>query len=271
MPEFIYQMHQGPQGARRQGHPRRRHAVVLPRRQDRRRGAQRHGQVHPAQDHGRPRGGHERRGAPHARLLRGHPACRNRPSTRTRRSSRTSRMAFGDIFAQGRALQRHRRWRWPSPTPTSTRSWRRWASCRPRSTPPTAGTLTASSPRPWTRCSAPTPTSRSTVLSGGERRRVALCRLLLEAPDLLLLDEPTNHLDAESVLWLEQFLRNYPGAVLAVTHDRYFLDHVAEWICEVDRGQPLPLQGQLLHLPGDEGRPPGGPGPEPGRQAGEDA
>ncbi|QWT18027.1 energy-dependent translational throttle protein EttA [Collinsella sp. zg1085] len=81
------------------------------------------------------------------------------------------------------------------------------------------------------------------VLSGGERRRVALCRLLLEAPDLLLLDEPTNHLDAESVLWLEHFLKNYPGAVLAVTHDRYFLDHVAEWICEVDRGHLYPYKG----------------------------
>ena len=81
------------------------------------------------------------------------------------------------------------------------------------------------------------------VLSGGERRRVALCRLLLEAPDLLLLDEPTNHLDAESVLWLEHFLKTYPGAVLAVTHDRYFLDHVAEWICEVDRGQLFPYKG----------------------------
>ena len=80
-------------------------------------------------------------------------------------------------------------------------------------------------------------------LSGGERRRVALCRLLLEAPDLLLLDEPTNHLDAESVLWLEQFLHNYPGAVLAVTHDRYFLDNVAEWICEVDRGHLYPYKG----------------------------
>ncbi len=87
---------------------------------------------------------------------------------------------------------------------------------------------------------ADTPVS---VLSGGERRRVALCKLLLEAPDLLLLDEPTNHLDAESVLWLEQFLRNYPGAVLAVTHDRYFLDNVAEWICEVDRGQLFPYKG----------------------------
>ena len=81
------------------------------------------------------------------------------------------------------------------------------------------------------------------VLSGGERRRVALCRLLLEAPDLLLLDEPTNHLDAESVLWLEHFLHTYPGAVLAVTHDRYFLDNVAEWICEVDRGHLYPYKG----------------------------
>lgn len=82
-----------------------------------------------------------------------------------------------------------------------------------------------------------------TVLSGGERRRVALCKLLLEKPDLLLLDEPTNHLDAESVLWLEQHLASYPGAVLAVTHDRYFLDHVAEWICEVDRGRLYPYEG----------------------------
>src|SRR5207244_6439009 len=74
------------------------------------------------------------------------------------------------------------------------------------------------------------------VLSGGERRRVALCKLLLRQPDLLLLDEPTNHLDAESVLWLEQHLAKYPGTVLAVTHDRYFLDNVAEWILELDRG-----------------------------------
>lgn len=81
------------------------------------------------------------------------------------------------------------------------------------------------------------------VLSGGEKRRVALCKLLLQKPDLLLLDEPTNHLDAESVLWLEQHLAKYAGAVLAVTHDRYFLDHVAEWICEVDRGRLYPYEG----------------------------
>ncbi|WP_417167095.1 energy-dependent translational throttle protein EttA [Senegalimassilia anaerobia] len=89
----------------------------------------------------------------------------------------------------------------------------------------------------------PDPDMPVNVLSGGERRRVALCRLLLEAPDRLLLDEPTNHLDAESVLWLEKFLHKYPGAVLAVTHDRYFLDNVAEWICEVDRGSLYPYKG----------------------------
>src|SRR5438128_3827964 len=80
-------------------------------------------------------------------------------------------------------------------------------------------------------------------LSGGERRRVALCRLLLEQPDLLLLDEPTNHLDAESVSWLEGHLRNYPGAILIVTHDRYFLDNVTGWILELDRGRRIPYEG----------------------------
>ena len=89
----------------------------------------------------------------------------------------------------------------------------------------------------------PPPDAEVKNLSGGERRRVALCKLLLEAPDLLLLDEPTNHLDAESVLWLEQHLASYQGAVIAVTHDRYFLDHVAQWIAEVDRGHLYPYEG----------------------------
>ena len=89
----------------------------------------------------------------------------------------------------------------------------------------------------------PPPDSPVTTLSGGERRRVALCKLLLQKPDLLLLDEPTTHLDAESVQWLEQHLESYPGAVIAVTHDRYFLDHVAQWIAEVDRGRLYPYEG----------------------------
>ena len=89
----------------------------------------------------------------------------------------------------------------------------------------------------------PPPDAMVDILSGGERRRVALCKLLLQQPDLLLLDEPTNHLDAESVQWLEGHLKAYPGAVLAVTHDRYFLDNVAQWILELDRGQTHPYEG----------------------------
>src|SRR5271168_615819 len=89
----------------------------------------------------------------------------------------------------------------------------------------------------------PPPDSDVTSLSGGERRRVALCKLLLQQPDLLLLDEPTNHLDAESVLWLEQYLERYAGTVIAITHDRYFLDNVAQWILELDRGHAFPYEG----------------------------
>jgi len=85
--------------------------------------------------------------------------------------------------------------------------------------------------------------SEISVLSGGEKRRVALCKLLLQQPDLLLLDEPTNHLDAESVQWLEQHLEKYPGTVIAITHDRYFLDNVAQWILELDRGRAYPYEG----------------------------
>src|SRR5499425_318379 len=89
----------------------------------------------------------------------------------------------------------------------------------------------------------PPPDTTVKTLSGGERRRVALCRLLLQQPDLLLLDEPTNHLDAESVAWLERHLQEYAGTVVSVTHDRYFLDNVAQWILELDRGQGIPWKG----------------------------
>ena len=99
-----------------------------------------------------------------------------------------------------------------------------------------------------------------TTLSGGEKRRVALCRLLLSKPDLLLLDEPTNHLDAESVAWLERTLRDYHGTVVAITHDRYFLDNVARWILELERGKGHPVRGQLLELARPEAGPPRGGG-----------
>jgi ATPase subunit of ABC transporter with duplicated ATPase domains len=99
--------------------------------------------------------------------------------------------------------------------------------------------------RPGRRRAAPAAVGRHnrSRLSGGEKRRVALCKLLLSRPDMLLLDEPTNHLDAESVEWLEQFLTRFPGTVVAVTHDRYFLDNAAEWILELDRGQGIPWKG----------------------------
>src|SRR5947207_9287839 len=89
----------------------------------------------------------------------------------------------------------------------------------------------------------PPPDTKISILSGGEKRRVALCRLLLQKPGILLLDEPTNHLDAESVAWLEHHIKEYAGTVIAVTHDRYFLDNVAGWILELDRGQGIPWEG----------------------------
>jgi energy-dependent translational throttle protein EttA len=117
------------------------------------------------------------------------------------------------------------------------------AELEARSTPPAPGTSSARSRSPWTRCGCPAGDADVTTLSGGERRRVALCRLLLSHPDLLLLDEPTNHLDAESVAWLERFLQDYAGTVVAITHDRYFLDNVAGWILELDRGRGIPFEG----------------------------
>src|SRR4029077_17443690 len=122
------------------------------------------------------------------------------------------------------------------------------ASCRTRSRRRTAGISTARWRSRWTRSPwaappLPPPDADVSKVSGGERRRVALCRILLERPDLLLLDEPTNHLDAESVQWLEQHLKEYQGTVVAITHDRYFLDNVAEWILELDSGKGVPWKG----------------------------
>ena len=153
---------------------------------------------------------------------------------------------FDEVNAKlGEPIDARRRW---------TSCSRSRASCRTRSTRPTPGSSTARSRSPWTRCACRPGDADVDKLSGGERRRVALCRMLLEKPDMLLLDEPTNHLDAESVAWLEQLLHEYPGTVVAVTHDRYFLDNVAGWILELDRGAGHPVEGQLLVLARAEGQ-----------------
>ena len=116
----------------------------------------------------------------------------------------------------------------------------------------------------------PPPDTVVSGLSGGEKRRVALCRLLLQKPDILLLDEPTNHLDAETVGWLEQHLQKYAGTIIAVTHDRYFLDNVAGWILELDRGQGNSVRRKLLLVARAKERPPR-PGSAQRRQAAKDA
>ncbi len=137
-----------------------------------------------------------------------------------------------------RSLRRVRRIRTPTSTnsPTSKPSSRR--SCSPQGDD--LEQQLESRPTP---CGLPPWDAKIGPLSGGEKRRVALCRLLLSKPDMLLLDEPTNHLDAESVEWLEHFLQRFPGTVVAVTHDRYFLDNAAEWILELDRGRGIPWKG----------------------------
>ena len=171
-------------------------------------------------------------------------ACSSRSpsSIRPRTCAATSRTACASCATCSTASTRSRP---PSPsrTPTSTRCSPSSRRCRSRSTAATPGRSTRRSTGRWTRCGSPKATATSTTLSGGERRRVALCRLLLSSPDLLLLDEPTNHLDAESVAWLERFLADYKGTVVAVTHDRYFLDNVAGWILELDRGRGIPFEG----------------------------
>ncbi len=133
---------------------------------------------------------------------------------------------------------------WARPGPTRWRpSWPSTRRCRTRSSGANAWDIERTLDVAMDALRVPPGDQDVTTLSGGERRRVALCRLLLSAPDLLLLDEPTNHLDAESVAWLERFLEEYPGTVVAVTHDRYFLDNVAGWILELDRGKGIPWRG----------------------------
>ncbi len=197
------------------------------------------------QDHGGHRPEHRRRGPPaerHPRRLSA-PGAGARPGQgraqhghgRRGRDLRQLSSEFNEIsdkFAEPMSDERD-----------DTRCSRSRRSCRTPSTPPAAGSWSASSRSPPMRCACRPGRRRSRPLSGGEKRRVALCRLLLSAPDMLLLDEPTNHLDAESIAWLERYLEEYPSTVIAVTHDRYFLDNVAEWILELDRGHGIPWHG----------------------------
>ena len=143
---------------------------------------------------------------------------------------------------EARPLQRDLRARWPSPDADYDALLAEMGKLQEEIDHADAWDLDAQLEQAMDALRCPPPDADVTILSGGERRRVALCKLLLQKPDLLLLDEPTNHLDAESVQWLEQHLAAYPGAVLAVTHDRYFLDNVAQWILELDRGRLTPTR-----------------------------
>ena len=240
--------------------------VVLPRREDRRRRPERRRQVDDPEDHGRPRPALQRRGAAHARATPSASCMQEPPLDEDKTVLGNVEEGVGEIKAQARPLQRDRRRDGRAGRRLRRAARPRWASCRRRIDAADAWDLDSQLEQAMDALRCPPPDADVTVLSGGERRRVALCKLLLQKPDLLLLDEPTNHLDAESVLWLEQHLAEYPGAVLAVTHDRYFLDNVAEWILEVDRGRAYPYEGNYSTYLEKKADAPRGPGQE-GRQA----
>ena len=171
-----------------------------------------------------------------------------RPSRRSRTRSRDSRrvsMKLGEVTERRRDERAARASR---------------ASCRTRSTRPTAGTSTTRSSWRWTRCGCRRPTRASTTSPAARSAASRSAATLLQKPDLLLLDEPTNHLDAESVAWLEQHLAQYPGTIVAITHDRYFLDNVAEWILELDRGEAYPFKGNYTRVARGQGEAPRGRG-----------
>ena len=216
--------------------------LLLPRGQDRRHRRQRLRQVVAAADHGRPGRRLHRRGPPDPRLHRRLPVpgARARPDQgRARQRRRRRRRGQGAGRPVQRGVRRHGRARRRLRQAAGRAGRPAGQDRRRRRLGPRADVRDRHGRAP--RC--PPGDADVTTLSGGERRRVALCRLLLSKPDLLLLDEPTNHLDAESVAWLERTLQDYPGTVVAVTHDRYFLDNVAGWILELDRGAGIPWEG----------------------------
>ena len=241
--QFIFTMHKvGRFHAARPRGPRGHLPVLLPRRQDRRHRPQRVGQVLAAADHGGDRRRLHGRGPPLARLHRRHAragaAARRDQGRQGQRHGRRGRGGRRCSSATTRSSPST-----PTPTPTTRRSAPSRPSSRPRSRPAAPSDLDRHIEIAMDALRLPPGDADVTTLSGGERRRVALCRLLLSQPDLLLLDEPTNHLDAESVAWLERTLRDYPGTVVAITHDRYFLDNVARWILELERGEGIPFEG----------------------------
>ncbi len=231
----------GQGGAPQARHPQGHLAVLLPRRQDRRAGAERLGQVQPAQDHGGRGQGHRGRGDPDAQHAHRLPAAGTSARPRSRRCARRSRRAWARSSKPSKKLDEIYA---AYAEPDADFDKLATEQAKYEAILAASGSdvehqleIAADALRlpPWD--------AKIANLSGGEKRRVALCRLLLSKPDMLLLDEPTNHLDAESVDWLEQFLQKFPGTVVAVTHDRYFLDNAAQWILELDRGHGIPWKG----------------------------
>ena len=242
----VHLHHEGSREGPSSRHPcaRRHLAVVLSRREDRRARPERRGQELAAEDHGRRGPELHRRGVPGRRHLDRLPAPgaaarrRRRPCSATsRKASRRSRRCSTRYDEVNEKLGEDL-----SPDEMD-KVLDEQARIQDQIDASNAWDLDSRLELAMDALRLPPPDADVTTLSGGERRRVALCRLLLQSPDLLLLDEPTNHLDAESVAWLERFLKDYPGTVVAVTHDRYFLDNVAGWILELDRGRGIPWEG----------------------------